>query len=545
MKDMNQNSLNNAHLAAIVTSADDAILSKTLDGVITSWNPGAERMFGYAAGEMIGQPVLRLIPLGRQAEEGEILARLRAGKRIQHYETVRQKKDGTLFDVSLTISPMRNQAGQIIGASKIIRDISERKQTELSLKESEQRLRQFADDLERLVESRTSELVQSQQQLRALAAQLNLSEQKERQRLAGELHDYLGQMLALNRIKIGVARKHPMEASLAHLLEELQSTTDKALAYTRSLVAQLSPPILQEFGLTMALPWLAQQMLERDLVVSLQLKTQIPPIPEDQALLLFQSIRELLLNCIKHAQVPQAGIVLECKENALYVTVTDQGLGFDPSVMFSAKQTTQTVNKFGLFSIRERMLSLGGRLELQSSPDSGTVATLVFPLTSTSEMPASAQALSTRDNGEKKPNGSKTPSLPCGKIRLLVVDDHAMVRQGLCSLLDAYEDIHVVSEASTGKEAIELTYRLKPEVILLDVTMPDIDGIEVTKRIKSDHPHVLIIGMSVHSAEQVERAMSSAGAAAFIHKEAAVDKLHHTILAVRQSALKMDPRETA
>ena len=120
-----------------------------------------------------------------------------------------------------------------------------------------------------------------------------------------------------------------------------------------------------------------------------------------------------------------------------------------------------------------------------------------------------------------------------------------MVRQGLCSLLDAYEDIHVVSEASTGKEAIELTYRLKPEVILLDVTMPDIDGIEVTKRIKSDHPHVLIIGMSVHSAEQVERAMSSAGAAAFIHKEAAVDKLHHTILAVRQSALKMDPRETA
>ncbi len=245
VEDMNQDSLNNAHLAAIVTSADDAILSKTLDGVITSWNPGAERMFGYSAEEMVGQPVLRLIPSERQAEEGEILARLRAGKRIQHYETVRQKKDGTLFDVSLTISPMRNQAGQIIGASKIIRDISERKQTELYLKESQRRLREFAEDLERLVESRTSELVQSQQQLRALAAQLNLSEQKERQRLAGELHDYLGQMLALNRIKIGVAKKHPMEAALARLLEELQSTTDKALAYTRSLVAQLSPPILQ------------------------------------------------------------------------------------------------------------------------------------------------------------------------------------------------------------------------------------------------------------------------------------------------------------
>ena len=539
MKDMDQDFLNNARLAAIVTSADDAILSKTLNGVITSWNPGAERMFGYSAEEMIGQPILRLIPPERQAEEGEILRRLRAGERIQHYETVRQKKDGTLFDVSLTISPMRNEAGQIIGASKIVRDVSERKQTELSLKESQQRLREFAEDLERLVESRTSELVQSQQQLRALAAQLNLSEQKARQRLAGELHDYLGQMLALNRIKIGVAKKHPMEASLAHLLEELQATTDKALAYTRSLVAQLSPPVLQEFGLAMALPWLAQQMLERDLVVSLQVKTQIPPIPEDQALLLFQSIRELLLNCIKHAQVPQAVVVLERKEEALYVTVADQGLGFEPSVMLSAKQTTQTVNKFGLFSIRERMLSLGGRFELQSSPGNGTVATLVFPITTTLiEMPASAEALSTKDNGIKKANGAKTPSTPDGKILLLVVDDHAMVRQGLCSVLDAYEDIHVIGEASNGKEAIELASRLKPDVILMDVTMPDIDGIEVTKRIKSDHPHVLIIGMSVHSAQQVESAMSNAGASAFIHKEAAVDKLHQTILGVRQSVAR-------
>jgi PAS domain S-box-containing protein len=541
MKDMNQDFLNKAHLAAIVTSADDAILSKTLEGVITSWNPGAERMFGYSPEEMIGQPILRLIPPERQTEEVEILSRLRAGKRIQHYETVRQKKDGTLIDVSLTISPIRDQSGDIIGASKIIRDISERKQTELSLKESQQRLREFAEDLERLVENRTFELVQSQQQLRALAAQLNLSEQKERQRLAGELHDYLGQMLALNRIKISVAQKHPMEASLARVLAEVQATTDKALAYTRSLVAQLSPPVLQEFGLAMALPWLAQQMLERDLVVSLQLKTQIPPIPEDQALLLFQSIRELLLNCIKHAQVPQAVVVLERKEEALYVTVADEGVGFEPSVMFSAKQTMETAHKYGLFSIRERMISLGGRFELQSSPGSGTVATLVFPITNTlTEMPASADAPSTKENGTKKAHRAKTPAISGGKIFLLVVDDHAMVRQGLCSLLDAYDDIHVVGEARNGKEAIELASQLKPDVILMDVTMPDIDGIEVTKRIKSDHPHVLIIGMSVHGAEQVQSAMSNAGASAFIHKEAAVDTLHQTILAVRQPAPKLE-----
>src|SRR5262245_66627129 len=111
-----------AQLAAIVTSAEDAILSKTLHGIITSWNPSAERMFGYSAGEMVGQSILRLIPPERHNEETEILAKLRAGQRIEHYETVRRKKDGSLIEVSLTISPMRGKSGEIIGESTLIRD---------------------------------------------------------------------------------------------------------------------------------------------------------------------------------------------------------------------------------------------------------------------------------------------------------------------------------------------------------------------------------------------------------------------------------------
>ena len=119
-----------SHLAAIVASSDDAIISKTLDGVITSWNPSAERIFGYTAEEMIGQSILRLIPPDRQSEETEILRQLRAGQRIQHYETVRVTKDGRRLDVSLTISPVKDHAGHIIGASKIIHDITQRKEEE-------------------------------------------------------------------------------------------------------------------------------------------------------------------------------------------------------------------------------------------------------------------------------------------------------------------------------------------------------------------------------------------------------------------------------
>ncbi|MEO6717688.1 MAG: PAS domain S-box protein [Novosphingobium sp.] len=129
-----------AHLAAIVTSSTDGIISKSLDGIIITWNQGAERLFGYSAGEMIGQPITLLIPAELIHEEGEILARLWAGESISHYETVRVTKDGRKIDVSLTISPMRDFAGNLIGASKIVRDISKRKAAEAALRSSEERL---------------------------------------------------------------------------------------------------------------------------------------------------------------------------------------------------------------------------------------------------------------------------------------------------------------------------------------------------------------------------------------------------------------------
>ncbi|MEH2083615.1 MAG: PAS domain S-box protein [Nostoc sp.] len=135
-------------LAAIVESSEDAIISKTLDGVIVSWNLGAERIFGYKVKEVLGQHVTILIPPDRINEETQIIQKLRQGERIEHFETVRQHKDGTLIDISLTISPIKNSAGTIIGASKIARDISTRKQIEKALQESEAQLRQKAIKLE-------------------------------------------------------------------------------------------------------------------------------------------------------------------------------------------------------------------------------------------------------------------------------------------------------------------------------------------------------------------------------------------------------------
>jgi PAS domain S-box-containing protein len=117
-------------LASIIETSDDGIASKDLNGIVTSWNGAAERIFGYTAAEMIGRPLLTVIPPDRHSEEVEILAKLRRGERIDHFETARQRKDGDLIDVSITVSPVRDAAGKIVGASKIVRDVRERKQAE-------------------------------------------------------------------------------------------------------------------------------------------------------------------------------------------------------------------------------------------------------------------------------------------------------------------------------------------------------------------------------------------------------------------------------
>ena len=138
-------------LGAIVNSSDDAIISKDLNGIITSWNISAERLFGYTSEEAVGQPVTILIPPDRLDEEPKILSRLRRGERVDHFETIRMRKDRTPLNISLTISPVKDRQGNIIGVSKIARDITERKRAEAALLESEGRFQQLADAMPQIV----------------------------------------------------------------------------------------------------------------------------------------------------------------------------------------------------------------------------------------------------------------------------------------------------------------------------------------------------------------------------------------------------------
>lgn len=149
---------NQQHMVALVESADDAIVTKNLEGTVLSWNPGAERMLGYHANQVIGKPITRLIPDDRQSEEAMIIEKIRAGQRVSHFETVRQRSDGSLVEVSLTISPLRNGAGVVVGASKIMRDITIRRRQEEDLHRSNAELQQINNDLDGFVYTASHDL---------------------------------------------------------------------------------------------------------------------------------------------------------------------------------------------------------------------------------------------------------------------------------------------------------------------------------------------------------------------------------------------------
>lgn len=169
-------------LAAIVDSSDDAIISKNLDGMITSWNHSAERIFGYRADEAIGKHITLIIPRDRWEEETNILRRLRAGERVDHFETVRKRKDGELLNLSLTISPVRDSSGRVIGASKVARDITAQIRAAEALRESEERFRKLSETLDAEVRVRTRELEE-------LSWQLFRTQDEERRHIARELHE--------------------------------------------------------------------------------------------------------------------------------------------------------------------------------------------------------------------------------------------------------------------------------------------------------------------------------------------------------------------
>ena len=377
-----------AYLAAIVDSTDDAIVSKNLDGVITSWNQSAERLFGYSAAEAVGQHITLIVPPDRLPEETMILGCLKSGNRIDHFETVRVRKNGTRVDVSLTISPVRDSAGRVIGASKIARDISERKRTEGLLRVSEDKYRNLVGNLEEKVDARTRELVernaeviQQAEQLRALSHRLMQIQDDERRRIARDLHDSAGQYLSALSMTLQAARQttKDLPPKLAQKLDEASEIIHRCSSEIRTLSHLLHPPLIEELGLASAISWYVEGFAKRgEVQINLQMPPKLKRVGDDIELALFRVLQECLTNIHRHSGSKTATVRVEVADHRAILEVIDQGTGI-PKATLDLRKAGPRRPGVGISGMRERLKDLGGTLEIDSS-ERGTTVRAEIPL---------------------------------------------------------------------------------------------------------------------------------------------------------------------
>ena len=376
----------NGLLANIVDSSDDAIVSKDLNGVITSWNKGAERIFGYTAPEAIGKNITLIIPPERLSEETDILQRIRRGERVDHFETIRMRKDGTLLDISVTISPLKDASDRIIGASKVARDISVRKQAAENVRRSEERYRALSERLDSEVRARTLELEQKNadalrrsQQVRELSWRLLRTQDEERRHVARELHDSAGQTLAVLGMMLAsmvrnVQKKAPEVAASAEKIDEVVQQLTREIRTTSYL---LHPPLLDENGLPAALSWYLRGLGDRSgLDITFRISEEFGRLPRDMELVVFRLVQECLTNVHRHSGSKTAAIEIARDAERVLVEVRDQGRGISPEKMTEIQSQGSGV---GISGIRERLRQFDGELMIDSDA-SGTTVVVTIPL---------------------------------------------------------------------------------------------------------------------------------------------------------------------
>lgn len=395
---------------------------------------------------------------------------------------------------------------------QLAQELAERKQIELCLRQQEV-------TLERRVAARTTQLERSHARLRRLVTELTLAEQRERKQLAAELHDYLAQLLVVGKLKIDQLRRNPGADHAARMLEEAGASLDQALTYSRTLVAQLSPTVLFTHGLVAALRWLPEYFSRYGIRVHVQSAVSSVELPEDRSVLLFQSVRELLFNVLKHAGTGEATVALDLPhDQTVRITVADRGPGFD------IQTAAETSKGFGLFSIRERVEVLAGTFSVQSSLDTGTQVELTIPLSES----VRSSLLQDRAAIERMTDIS-AQSTPW---RAVIVDDHELIRNELRQLLTDLPNVMVVGEASNGRQGVTLVTDLCPDLVVMDINMPELDGIEATRRILTQNPGIKVVGVTVNTESDIHRRMLAAGAVASLKKASLSSELQPTIMQI-------------
>ena len=534
-------------LAAIVESSDDAIVSKDLNGIITSWNRGAERLFGYSVEEAIGKPIIMLIPPGHHDEEAKILDAIRRGERIDHYETVRQRKDGSLVQISLTVSPIRDGTGAVIGASKIARDISVRIAAEVALRQAGEDLAKANEALEQRVHERTAELEQANAALlRDMQEQRNLEEQlRQAQKMesigtlaGGIAHDF-NNILNIVKGYAALIGHHPAaDSAIAESVSIIDESIERGAAVVRQLLTlgRKTEPRLVSTDVNEVVAALAN-LLKQTLPKTVDVIYECRPLPA--VLADPNQISQALLNLSVNARdaMPNGGKLrlrttvaaggklpnpTTLGAQAVCIEVADTGTGIDTAIrsrIFDPFFTTKKVGEgtgLGLAMVYAIVKNHNGAIDFDSEAKRGTTFRLYLPI-----LPAQQKAAGNGANGAS----SKERQESAGQRTLLVAEDEPAMVLLLKKTLS--EHGYNVLAALDGEEAVDVYQRHKHEIdaVLLDIGLPKLAGWDVLLKLKEENPDVHVLVASGYIDPEFKNKMRQAGVSDFISKPYMVETI--------------------
>jgi len=338
-------------LAALIESSEDTIISATTDGTILTWNRAAERLFGYTAQEAIGKSISITFPPERAEEMQRNIRSFNRGQSVGPYETERVRSDGRVISVAVTLSPIKDGSGSVVGALGIVRDVTERKRDEEAL-------------------------LRSQTELRALARRLQSVREEEHTRMARDIHDELGQALTALRLDLSWLGKKLPEAGAAvqRRIGAMVALTDNTIEAGRRIVAELRPPILDDLGLAPSLEWYVQHFAKR---AGLRYEWDPGPaelaVDRELAVIAYRIVQEALTNVARHAQAKHVAVRLGEKDGALTIEIRDDGRGISEDAVTSP-------HSLGIVGMRERALVRGGSLAVCRLPGGGTSVRVTIPI---------------------------------------------------------------------------------------------------------------------------------------------------------------------
>lgn len=466
-------------LAAIVESSDDIIVSKTLDGIITSWNKGAEKILGYSAGEAIGNHVSMIMPVEALEDTHRILSRICRGEKVEHYETRRKTKDGRIIDVSLTVSPIRDSTGTIVGASKIGRDITLQKRVEAERQEADRRKDEFLAMLAHELRNPLASINNATQLFGRLKTEAELEWAKDIvQRQVKHLSRLIDDLLDISRITSGKITLRKESIDLSPIV---------------SSAVEVVRPLIEE--------------RKHELVVSLApgaLRIEGDPLRLEQILV------NLLTNAAKYTESGgRISLTASREAENIVVKIRDTGIGISRELLprifelFTQGDRSIARSEGGLgigLTLVQKLTELHGGAVTALSEGLGQGSEFILRFPAIEKSPAQLT---------KSTNGL----LQVGKqgSRVLVVDDNADTASGMGKLLQLLG--HEVQIAHDGETAIRLARAHRPEVVLLDIGLPQMDGYEVVKQLRQEPccESSLIIAVSGYGQEEDRRKSQAAG----------------------------------